>query len=267
VEQDHGLRRRSWLRAAGVTRLLPGLCVVAVIASVPLLQDLEPPILTFAMAAIIAVFVAAFFVLRARTGADVVDRRIGRARAAWARSRGWAYEASAQWDDAEAGLVVSRSWHVVGVRHRTTTEHGRVETWELKGMVASRLGRSRREVVSVAAPTGAGRFGMVTAVGVDPTGLRPAWMDEAEPVRLRGSRHGVSQWAGPGPEPDWVPQVVEVVAGHADLPLLVCVGGDRVVIAAMDDPRPETAVRRLALAVSVASVVAGTAPATGTTSV
>ncbi|HIY65706.1 MAG TPA: hypothetical protein H9830_05450 [Candidatus Agrococcus pullicola] len=42
---------------------------------------------------------------------------------------------------------------------------------------------------------------------------------------------------------------------HEDLPFTVAVGADRVIVFTYDDPRPETAERRLALARAVADIV------------
>ncbi|RLV51375.1 hypothetical protein D9V41_17180, partial [Aeromicrobium phragmitis] len=56
-------------------------------------------------------------------------------------------------------------------------------------------------------------------------------------------------------EPSWANAVRELVQAHKDLPLSLTIGDRRVVILAIDDPRPGTALARIDLAIAAARLV------------
>ncbi len=95
----------------------------------------------------------------------------------------------------------------------------------------------RREVVAADARTGPARVSVPIGATADSMLVTPAWAG--------------SQTA----EPAWLPAVRERVARHEDLLATLTIGDDRVVLLALDDPRPETTVARAHLVRDVAAMI------------
>ncbi len=244
------LGRRAWTGAAGRSLLIAvGTIVVAVIAAV-LTGGLPQPIRVAIVAAVLVVGVLVAVLVVDRRGAEAIHASVEAARAAWAQHHGWVPVADGPADPADVELAVPRGWSVTAARGRIVGARAagtaRAETWVLRAVPGSRRQPRRREIVVVPARTGAVRLAVSTVATADPLLITPAW-----------TRGGRTTWLGTDAEPAWAARVRDRVAAHADLPLTVTVGADRVVVYALDDPRPQTLEARLALATEIAGIVAG----------
>ena len=114
----------------------------------------------------------------------------------------------------------------------------RCETWVLRAVRGSRRSRVRREVVAAGASTGEARVWVPIGATTDSMLVSPAWAGHRETA-----------------EPAWLPAVRERVACHEDLLAALTIGDDRVVLLALDDPRPETTVARAHLVRDVAAMI------------
>ncbi|MBM7516172.1 hypothetical protein [Nocardioides nitrophenolicus] len=226
--------RRTWTRAAGVVPLTALAAIAACVGAVLLTAGASHP--TQLLVAVATLVAGALAVLvAARTLApDAVHRGVGAARAAWAREDP-AVELGADGaaDAADALLALPRGWRVAAARGRVVVPQGRVETWVLRAARGSGRSDRRREVVVVPAATGTAR----ASFGDRPHSLSPAWAA-----------------AGQVEEP-WATEVRRRIGRHQDLPLAVVIGEQRVLVIALDDPRPETARARVELARDIAAIV------------
>ena len=183
-------------------------------------------------------------VLWARVGGTGrTHRRVASARAAWARTwSGARLEHDGSADPGDAELALPRGWRVELARGRLRLEVGgapvRCETWVLRAAPGSRRSRVRREVVATDARTGPVRVHVPVGSSADSLLVTPAWV-------RRGHQD----------DPVWLPAVRERVARHRDVLGSLSVGDGRVVLLALDDPRPGTALARAELVRDVAVLV------------
>src|SRR5690606_39373024 len=112
-------------------------------------------------------------------------------------------------------------------------------TWVLRAVAGSRRARRRGEVIGADARTGGGRCWVRIGAMADSLLVTPGWV-----------RDRLAQ------EPAWMPAVRERVARHEDLLATVSIGDDRVILLALDDPRPETTERRARLVRDIVAIIA-----------
>lgn len=171
-----------------------------------------------------------------------MHRRVAAARTQWARVNGWQLAPDGEPSPGDVALALPRSWRVAAARGRIRRaidgREQRIQTWALRPVPGSRRREERREIVAVECPTGDARFATSNVPTIDPLTVMPAW---ATPR---------------APEPAWADRVREVVRAHRDQTLSLSVSDGRIVVLAVDDPRPETSQKRLDLALAVARIVA-----------
>lgn len=239
------LTARSWTRAAAV---LP-VSAVATIVACSVAAGLTTGAARFLLLPVVLLLGAAAGLLWSRArGAEAVHRAVATARRSAADSHpGDALDADGDADPRASALATPRGWRVESARGRlrfalpVLSVHA--ETWVLRAVVGSRRAPRRREVVIVDLPTGAVRAHFALGVVVDSMLVAPAWA---------GSRDG-------RPDPVWASAVRERLAMHDDLPGALTVGDDRIVLLALDDPRPATTRRRAALVRDIAAIIDGSA--------
>lgn len=90
---------------------------------------------------------------------------------------------------------------------------------------------------------------------IDPLLINPAWTNRSDTHAVigRGELSGDAAAVAA-----WGESIHAVLAQSKDLPLTVTVGGDQVIVYAMDDARVETTQARLDLATTVAGIVEAT---------
>ncbi|MFT4157004.1 MAG: hypothetical protein QM630_03630 [Microbacterium sp.] len=235
-----GLTRRSWIRVSAILPVtagatIAGCCAVAGFSDGPL---------SVALVSIVLVLGGiAGMLWRSKGGVDAVHRRVAAARAAWVQGRsGATAEPDGVADPRDVALSLPRGWRVDAARGRLRFTHEgftvRAETWVLKAVVGSRRAPRRREIVIAEAPTGAVRLWIPLGVAADSMLVTPAW--GREPART-----------GPG----WFADVRDRVSVHDDILASLTIGDDRVILLALDDPRPETMRRRVELVRDVAAII------------
>ncbi|WP_261166466.1 hypothetical protein [Microbacterium sp. Marseille-Q6965] len=243
------LGARAWTGTAGRPLFVGIGTVAAAVLAAVLTGSLPQPARMGIVAAILVAGVVLALVVSGRSGVEAVHGRVAAARAAWAAAHGWTQGGDGPADPQDVDLAIPRGWSVTAARGRimTADQSGatRVETWVLRAIPGSRRQVRRREIVVVPAATGQVRFAASNASLPDPLLITPAW-----------TQGGRRSWTGADEEPAWAGRVRELVSAHRDLPLSVTVGLGRVVVFAMDDPRPETAAARVALARQVAAIIA-----------
>ncbi|MFD5224539.1 hypothetical protein ACFWHT_02850 [Microbacterium sp. NPDC058342] len=231
------LTRRAWTGAAGVVPIVG----VASILAAALAAALVPgPAVLIVVLAVVLVGGALGLLLVRHRGAEGRHRRVAAVRDAWAAARPDAVrEPDGAPDARDVALALPRGWRVESARGRVRFEvDGAVvhaETWVLRAAGGSRRDPRRREVVVIAARTGAVRAWLPIGASVDPLLVAPSWGDAASP------------------EPSWMPAVRERTAAHEDLLAALSVGDDRVVLFALDDPRPQAMLARARLVRDVAA--------------
>ncbi|MCI2265506.1 hypothetical protein [Sediminivirga luteola] len=287
--------RFPWLWSQGAVLLVPVLTLVALVGLAPVLAPLPRLAQLAIFTVIIVVAVLAFLTVQRHWGGTARLHRLAPVRAAWAAQHGWETAPNGAPDQDEVALALPRGWRADRAMLRLWREgpagQSRIETWKLRAVPGSTRGTAYREVVSVPARTGPGRFAVTNRATIDPLLGPPAWVDGAregwdaartadDGHRQENSSGAVGGGAAGNPEegygaeagaraagasaesaPDWTRRVRDLVMAHQDTLLTVAVGAGRVVVCALDDPRPETAERRLALADAVAAAVGGEAEA------
>lgn len=240
------LPRRPWTRAAGIQPLTLAGTTAAVLASVLVTAALPVPVRALIVVGVIGVGVGVFVAARARWGREAMHRRVGAVRRAWCRQHGRRFEGDGDADPVDIRLALPRGWRVLGTRGRMRCAlaggvEGRVETWMLRASPGSSRGERAREVVVVPArvPGLAGRpgFAVERGLSIDPALISP----------VGSGRENTA-------EPVWADEVRAAVAAHRDVAFTVVVGEDRVLLFALDDPRPRTSLARLELARTVAAI-------------
>jgi hypothetical protein len=234
------LGRRAWTAVGAV---LPVTAVATIAGCVAAARLVRGPTQGVAVVAVLMVGVVAGLLWQRAGGADVTHRRVASARAAWARTwSGARLEPDGEADPRDAALALPRAWRVEVARGRLRLPVAgvpvRCETWVLRAEPGSRRSRARREVVAAEASTGTARVCVPIGATVDPILVTPTW-----------------GFGGQSGEPEWLPAVRERVARHEDLLAALTIGDDRVVLLAIDDPRPETTVARAHLVRDVAAMV------------
>lgn len=234
------LAQRSWTRVGAVIPVaavatIAGVCVAAAVTS--------GTVRTVAVVAVLLVGVALGLLWAARGGAEATHRRVASVREEWARSSaGASSEPDGPADPRDVALALPRGWRVESARGRLDfAVHDtavRAETWVLRAAGNSRRSRRRREVVTVAARTGTARCVVPLGAAVDSMLVMPRWAHEQQ-----------------APEPAWISAVRDRAAKHEDLLAALTIGDDRVILLALDDPRPETMLKRAQLVRDVAALV------------
>lgn len=262
--QPNGVARLSWLWSQGAVLLVPVLALVVLVGLTPVLTPLPRFAQLLIFTVIIGTAVLAGVSVHRRWGATARLHRLAPVRAAWAAQHGWETAPNGVPDQDEVALALSRGWRadqaLLRLRREGPAGQSRIETWKLRAMPGSTRGTAYREVVSVPARTGSGRFAVTNRATIDPLLGPPRWVDGAREGWDAGyGAEGRARGAGAGSAPEWTRRVRDLATAHQDVMLTVAVGGGRVVVCALDDPRPATAETRLALAHAVAAVVGGEA--------
>lgn len=239
-----GPGRRTWTAAGAV---LPVTAVATIVGCCAAAGLLRGSVQQVAVVAVLVVGALGGLLWQRARGAEAAHRRVASARAAFARTWGGAgLEPDGAADPRDTALALPRGWHVEAARGRLRLPVAgvpvRCETWVLRAVPGSRRARRRREVVVTDAPTGAARVCVPIGTAADSMLVTPQWV----------SRRGQA-------EPGWLPAVRERVARHDDLLAALSVGDDRVVLLALDDPRPETTAARAQLVRDVAAVIGASA--------
>ncbi|GEA82733.1 hypothetical protein [Cellulomonas uda] len=234
------LRRRSWTAAGAV---LPVTGVATIAGCVVAAGLASGPAQRIVVAAVLVVGVLGGVLWRRAGGAEATHGRVASARAAWARTwNGARLVDDGPPDPRDAALALPRGWRVEAARGRLRLAVSgmpvRCETWVLRAVPGSRRSPVRREVVAADARTGPARVSVPIGATADSMLVTPAW----------AGRRGTA-------EPAWLPAVRERVARHEDLLATLTIGDDRVVLLALDDPRPETTVARAQLVRDVAAMI------------
>lgn len=238
--RNPGLAQRAWTRvgaiipASAVATIL-GCCVAAGLTSGTARYIL--------VVAVLLVGAAGGLLWAARGGAEATHDRVAAVREQWARVRADAtLQPDGPADPRDLALALPRGWRVEAARARLSLDVDgapvRAETWVLRAVPGSRRARRRREVVATAARTGAGRSVVPVGAAVDSMLVMPRWAGQQ-----------------PAPEAAWMPAVRERIARHDDLLAAVTIGDERVVLLALDDPRPETMLSRARLVRDVAAII------------
>lgn len=238
---DRGLSRRAWTRVSGILPVtaVGTIAAVCLCALIPVPQMLSTLIVGATVLAGVLVGVA----WNARSGAEAVHRRVALARAAWAGQRhGAEILPDGHADPRDVALALPRGWRVESARGRVRfavvgTVVG-AETWVLKAVVGSRRAPRRREVVRAEIPTLGARVRVPLGAALDSLLVTPAWAESADAV-----------------EPPWLPEVRDRIARHDDLLASLTIGDDRVILFALDDPRPATMLSRAELVRDVAAII------------
>jgi hypothetical protein len=197
---------------------------------------------TVILVAVIFLGVGAGFLWARRAGADAIHARVAAARARWAASwDGAVVGPDAAADPRDVALALPRSWRVRSARGRVRFAVDRMpvraETWVLEPGPGSKRSSSRREVVGVDVPTGPVRLWVPLGSSVDPLLVTPSWLGHTSE------------------EPVWLPTVRDRVAAHRDILASLTIGDDRVILLALDDPRPDTMLERAQLLRDVAVII------------
>lgn len=197
---------------------------------------------TMILVAVILLGMGAGFLWARRSGADAIHARVAAARARWAATwHGAVVEPDAAADPRDVALALPRSWRVRSAHGRVRFAVDRMpvrgETWVLEPGPGSKRSSSRREVVGVDVPTGPVRLWVPLGSSVDPLLVVPSWLGDVNE------------------EPVWLPAVRDRVAAHRDILASLTIGDDRVVLLALDDPRPDTMRKRAQLLRDVAAII------------
>ncbi len=232
--------RRAWTSAGAILPVTAIVAITGCALAAGLSQGWAQRVIT---PAVLVVVVVGGLLWNRLGGAEATHGRVASARAAWAGSAaGVAVEPDGGADPRDVVLALPRGWRVDVARGRLRLAVAgvpvRTETWVLRAAGGSRRAPRRREVVAADAPTGAARLWVEIGRAADPMLVTPAWAG-----------------CGPSDEPDWGPAVCERVARHEDLLAALTIGDDRVVLLALDDPRPATTVARAQLVSDVASLI------------
>jgi len=235
-----GVGKRSWTRTSGIVPLVSGATIVGVCLAAGLTGGTVRAVLA---PAVLLLGLAVGIVWHGRSGAAATGRRVAAARVAWASSRHGAEQMpDGAADPRDVALALPRGWRVESARGRlmfvVAGKAVHAETWVLRAAGGSRRAPDRREIVRVDAPTGGERLWLAPGVQVDPLLVAPAW----------GRSPDVSG-------PAWLPAVRDRVAVHDDVLASLTIGDDRVILFALDDPRPETMLKRAELVRDVAAII------------
>lgn len=232
------LSRRTWTGSAGI---IPIVGVATILAASVAAVAVPGQLAYIVVPAVVLVgIVVAVLLVRGR-GADSAHRQVDAARTAWADARPDAEKVpDGAVDPRDVALALPRGWRVETVRGRlrfaVQETSVRAETWVLRAAGNSRRDARRREIVAADVPTRAARMQFTLGASVDPLLVTPAWSDGAA-------------------EPGWASVVRDRVRRHDDVLAMLTVGDDRVILFAVDDPRPETMLARAQLVRDVAALV------------
>lgn len=235
-----GVGKRSWTRASGIVPLVSGATIVGVCLAAGLTVG---TVRTVLVPAVLLLGVAVGIAWHGRSGAAATGRRVAAARVAWASTwHGAERLPDGAADPRDVALALPRGWRVESARGRLTfVVAGRAvhaETWVLRAAGGSRRAPDRREIVRADAPTGDERLWLALGVEADPLLVAPSW----------------------GRSPDdsgsaWLSAVRDRAAGYDDVLASLTIGDDRVILFALDDPRPETMLKRAELVRDVAAMI------------
>lgn len=241
ASHGHGLTKRSWTIASGVVPLIAVATIAAACACAVL--PLGHQASTIAPVVVILLGLLVGFLWRACSGAAALHHRITAARAEWARS--WRDATTAPdgaADPRDVVLALPRGWRVEAARGRLRLDVAgttvQAETWVLRAVVGSRRAPRRREIVQTRAQTDGVRAWVPLGVAADSMLVTPAWGGSPDPVAAA-----------------WLAAVRDRVARHEDVLSSLTIGDDRVILFALDDPRPETMLRRAELVRDVAAII------------
>jgi hypothetical protein len=249
------LPKRAWIGTRGWVVVGPVLTIAVPVLVHEFLGDSPNPFLSRLWLLVLVLAAVATFLGALSRGVAATDRRVCRVRGEWADAHGWAIADRAEIDPRSAALALPRAWATDhAVASATTTIHGRrarIQTWALRSAAGSTRHPTRREIVEVGVSTGNLRLVAVRRGGsIDPALVDPRWSGTDEHVEAG------TAMSGPRVAQDlWGDRVRHLVGDHDDLPFALSIGSDRVVVLALDDPRPATAMRRLDLALAVADHV------------
>ncbi|MBT0994542.1 hypothetical protein KIN34_09615 [Cellulomonas sp. DKR-3] len=235
-----GPGRRAWTAAGAAVPVSAVATIAGCAAAAGLARGTAQPV---AVVAVLVAGVLGGLLWQRVAGPEATHRRVASARAAWARTWGGAaLEHDGAADPRDVALALPRGWQVEAARGRlrfaVASVPVRSETWVLRAVPGSRRARVRREVVAASASTGAVRVRVPIGSTADSMLVTPAWAGRGET-----------------PDPAWLAAVRERVARHEDLLAALTIGDDRVVLLALDDPRPATTVARANLVRDVAALV------------
>ena len=258
---DKGLGRRSWTWAQGGPLLAAGLAVAGVVLTAAVTGQQPQGRRVLILAGVLAAGILIVGVARAVCGTAAVHRRLVRARQEWAAGRHWTYVGDEPAVAPETvGLVLPRGWSPplprAGMHGVARGRDARVQTWKLRSAPTSKRQSTHREVVEVRAATVGHRLAALTGQSLEPALITPSWVTSNAG---RAGRTGVHVDGDPLILDTWGPAISASVRAHTDLPFTLVVGADRVVVYALDDPRPSTTQARLELAATVAEIVDPTA--------
>lgn len=234
------LRRRNWIGIAGVVPVI-GVATV-LLASVASAAVPGQAAYVVVPAIVLAGIVAGVLLARGR-GPESAHRRVDAVRTEWARGRTDAERVpDGTANPRDTALALPRGWRVEiargRLRFRSQDASIRVETWVLRPAGGSRRDVRRREIVGADVPTGAARMWFSLGSSIDPLLVTPTWAGAAQEA-----------------EPSWAPAVRDRARSHDDVLAALTVGDDRVILFAVDDPRPETMLARAQLVSDVAALV------------
>lgn len=232
------LAQRSWTRVGGI---IPGVAVATILGCCVAAGLTTGTVRAVAVVAVLLIGVAGGLFWAARGGAEATHRRVDTARDDWVRMRpGAMRQPDGPADPRDVALALPRGWRVEAARGRVVLGSAavRAETWVLRAVPGSRRARRRREVVVAAARTGGVRVVVPIGAAADSMLVMPRWAREQAT-----------------PDPAWLPAVRERIARHQDLLAAVTVGDERVILLALDDPRPETMLARAQLVGDVAALI------------
>lgn len=233
------LGRRSWTAAEGI---IPGVAVATIVGCCVAAAATEGAVRMAVVPAVALLGLILGVLLVRSRGTESVHAQVATARAHWARAQEGSQRPDGPADPADVALALPRGWRVEAARGRVVIDSGgtpvRAETWVLRAVVGSRRAPRRREVVAAPARTRGERVWLPIGQAADSMLVAPAW----------GGR-------GVRPEPVWMPPVRDRVARHGDILAALSIGDDRVVLLALDDPRPETLSARARLVRDVAALI------------
>ncbi len=257
---EQGLGPRTWIWARGVPLLLGGLTLAGVAAAVALTDGRPRTVQVAVLLGVLALGGGLYLLARRTIGRDAVRRRVGAARERWAAGTpGWSYLGDgAVPPEGSAVLALPSGWRppraVAALTGRVEGRQAEVQTWMLEPRATARRRRpSAREVVIVQAATGEHRCAVLSTAPLDHLLITPAW---ASPGRDDlDAATGTLSTGDPAALAAWGTAIRAAVAALEGVPFTVTVGGDQVVLLALDDPRTSTMQARLELAAQVARIV------------
>lgn len=234
------LRRRTWTGIAGV---LPVVGVATILLASVAAVVVPGRAVYIVVPAVVLVGIATAVLLMRRRGAESAHRHVDAVRTEWARGRADAERApDGEADPRDIALALPRGWRVEiargRLRFRMQEAAVRAETWVLRPTGGSRRDIRRREIVGADASTGGARMWVPLGASIDPLLVTPAWAGSDDAA-----------------EPGWARAVRDRVRSHEDVLAALSIGDDRVILFAVDDPRPEAMLSRAQLVRDVARLV------------